>query len=99
MEKPKPKANWEKYKSVYLFLLSLVIALGFTWLVKEPEFNDTQVYVLFLLFFSLGLWFTEAVPAFAVSIFIIAYLVYMLGNENLNGRFFYGSCHDQNEVG
>jgi solute carrier family 13 (sodium-dependent dicarboxylate transporter), member 2/3/5 len=84
MQKPIPKANWEKYKSVYLFLFSLGLAFGLTWLVKEPEFNDTQVYVLFLLFFSLGLWFTEAVPAFAVSIFIIAYLVYMLGNENLN---------------
>jgi sodium-dependent dicarboxylate transporter 2/3/5 len=78
------KGNWEKYKSVYLFLLSFGLALGLTLLLKEPEFNDTKVYVLFLLFFALGLWFTEAVPAFAVSIFIIAYLVFMLGNPNLN---------------
>ncbi len=76
--------NWEQYKSVYLFLLSFGIALGLALLLKEPEFNDSQVYVLFLLFFALGLWFTEAVPAFAVSIFIMAYLVFMLGNENLN---------------
>lgn len=78
------KGNWEQYKSVYLFLLSFGIAFGLTLLLKEPEFNDSQVYVLFLLFFALGLWFTEAVPAFAVSIFIIAYLVFTLGNENLN---------------
>jgi sodium-dependent dicarboxylate transporter 2/3/5 len=78
------KGNWEQYKSVYLFLLSFGIAFGLTWLLKEPEFNDSQVYVFFLLFFALGLWFTEAVPAFAVSIFIIAYLVFMLGNPHLN---------------
>lgn len=84
MEEKITKGNWEQYKSVYLFLLSFGLALGLTLLIKEPEFNDSQVYVLFLLFFALGLWFTEAVPAFAVSIFIIAYLVFMLGNENFN---------------
>lgn len=84
MEEIIKKGNWEQYKSVYLFLLSFGIAFGLTWLLKEPEFNDSQVYVFFLLFFALGLWFTEAVPAFAVSIFIIAYLVFMLGNPNLN---------------
>ncbi len=84
MEEIIKKGNWEQYKSVYLFLLSFGIAFGLTWLLKEPEFNDSQVYVFFLLFFALGLWFTEAVPAFAVSIFIIAYLVFMLGNPHLN---------------
>lgn len=71
-------------KSVIYFLLSLVLALGLTLLVKEPSFTLTQVYVLFLLFFAMGLWFTEAVPPFSVSILIIAYLVFMLGNKNLN---------------
>jgi len=84
MEEKLNVTNWERYKAVYLFLLSFGIALGLTWLIKEPEFNDTKVYVLFLLFFALGLWFTEAVPAFAVSIFIIAYLVFTLGNPSLN---------------
>jgi len=84
MQEEIKNGNWEQYKSVYLFLLSFGFALGLTWLLKEPEFNDTKVYVLFLLFFALGLWFTEAVPAFAVSIFIIAYLVFMLGNPSLN---------------
>ena len=84
MEEKISKGNWEQYKSVYLFLISFGVAFGLTWLLKEPEFNDSQVYVMFLLFFALGLWFTEAVPAFAVSIFIIAYLVFTLGNENLN---------------
>lgn len=71
-------------RSFIYFLLSFLAAIGLTLLLKEPSFTYTQVYVLFLLFFAMGLWFTEAVPPFAVSIFIIAYLVFMLGNKNLN---------------
>src|SRR6187402_633421 len=71
-------------KSVVYFLVSFVAALLLTFLVKEATFTTTQVYVLFLLFFAMGLWFSEAVPPFSVSIFIIAYLVFMLGNKSLN---------------
>src|SRR5436190_3396604 len=72
--------------SVTWFLLSFGIALALTLLLKEPGFNDSQVYVLFLLFFSVGLWITEAIPAFAVSLFIIAYLVFALGNKYFNSQ-------------
>src|SRR5688572_5577706 len=71
-------------RSIIYFLLSFVAALLLTLLIKEPSFTTTQVYVLFLLFFAMGLWFSEAVLPFAVSIFIIAYHVFMLGNKNLN---------------
>src|SRR5436190_13774289 len=77
-----PKRN--KYRSVFFFIGSFVIALGLTWLVKEPTFTDSQVYVFFLLFFSVGLWITEAIPAFAVALFIMAYLVFTLGNPHFN---------------
>lgn len=73
-------------KSVLLFLLSLGIALGLTFLLKEPDFTDSQLYVIFLLFFSVGLWLTEAIPAFAVSLFIIAFLVFALGNGYFNSE-------------
>ncbi|HOW26646.1 MAG TPA: DASS family sodium-coupled anion symporter [Bacteroidales bacterium] len=66
------------------FLLSLFLAVGLTFLIKEPGFNDSQGYVLFLLFFAVGLWLTEAIPAFAVSLFIIAFLVFALGNKYFN---------------
>jgi solute carrier family 13 (sodium-dependent dicarboxylate transporter), member 2/3/5 len=66
------------------FLLSLFLAIGITYLIKEPGFTDSQVYVLFLLFFSVGLWLTEAIPAFAVSLFIMAFLVFALGNKYFN---------------
>lgn len=73
-----------QHRSILYFLLSFVVAFILTLLLKEPSFTITQVYVLFILFFAMGLWFTEAVPPFAVSVLIIAYLVFMLGNKNLN---------------
>jgi sodium-dependent dicarboxylate transporter 2/3/5 len=83
-------AIWKTFggsaRSAVYFLLSFVIALVLTQLLKEPSFTTTQVYVLFLLFFAIGLWFSEAVPPFAVGILIIAYLVFMLGNKNLNSK-------------
>jgi sodium-dependent dicarboxylate transporter 2/3/5 len=82
MEKTIQKRN----KSVLLFLFSFVIALGLTFILKEPGFTDSQVYVIFLLIFSIGLWLTEAIPAFSVSLFIIAYLVFALGNEHINSQ-------------
>lgn len=63
------------------FILSLLLAIGVTWLVREPSFTEAQIYVLFLLVFSVGLWLTEAVPPFSVGLLIIAFLVYTLGYE------------------
>lgn len=63
------------------FLGSLIAAIALTWLIREPSFNESQVYVLFLLVFSIGLWLTEAVPPFAVGLLIIAYLVFTMGYE------------------
>ena len=73
-------------KRIAKFLLSLLISVILTWLIKEPGFSQSQVYVIFLLFFSVGLWLTEAIPAFAVSLFIIAFLVFSLGNEHFNSQ-------------
>jgi len=74
----------KRLRSIYYFLGSLVIAWVLTWLLKEPSFSQTQVYVLFLLFFAMGLWLTEAIPPFAVSLLIMAYLVFTLGNPYFN---------------
>lgn len=84
MEETKSNPNKEQRKSVISFLLSLLIAVILTFILKEPTFTDSQVYVIFLLFFAIGLWFTEAIPAFAVSLFIIAFLVFALGNKYFN---------------
>src|ERR1043166_3605519 len=74
----------KRYKSLIYFIASLVTALALTWFLKEPTFTDSQVYTLFLLFFSMALWITEAIPPFAVSLFILAYLVFTFGNPHLN---------------
>ncbi len=71
-------------KNTALFLLSLGIALCLTFFIREPAFTDSQNYVLFLLFFAMGLWITEAIPPFAVGLFIIAFLVFALGNPKFN---------------
>jgi len=67
-------------KQAIKFAGSLVAALLLTWLVTEPTFTQAQTYVLFLLWFSVGLWVTEAVPPFAVGFFILAYLAFTLGS-------------------
>jgi len=74
----------KRYKPLIYFAGSLVVALVLTWILKEPGFTDSQVYTLFLLFFSMSLWITEAIPPFPVSLFILAYLVFTFGNPHLN---------------
>jgi sodium-dependent dicarboxylate transporter 2/3/5 len=76
--------NRKRVKAILSFIFSLVAAIGLVFFLKEPSFTDSQVYVLFLLFFAIGLWLTEAIPAFAVSLFIIAFLVFALGNKYFN---------------
>jgi sodium-dependent dicarboxylate transporter 2/3/5 len=78
------KTGSTRKKSILSFFLSFFVALGITLLLKEPGFTDSQEYVIFLLFFAIGLWITEAIPAFAVSLFIISYLVFALGNKHFN---------------
>ena len=68
-------------KKTVAFILSMASALVLAFLLKEPQFNDSQMYVLFLLFFSIGLWLTEAIPPFSVGLFILAFLVFALGNS------------------
>jgi sodium-dependent dicarboxylate transporter 2/3/5 len=73
-------------KRTIAFILSLGSAIALTLFLKEPQFSDSQTYVLFLLFFSIGLWLTEAIPSFAVGLFIIAFLVFSLGNKWFNSE-------------
>ncbi len=66
------------------FTIVLLVSIGLVWILPTDELNNNQIYVLFLLFFAVGLWFTEAIPPFAVGILILVYLVYFL-----SGRFFH----------
>ncbi len=66
------------------FTIVLLVSVGLIWILPTDGLNTNQVYVLFLLFFSVGLWFTEAIPPFAVGLLILAYLVYFLGGRYLS---------------
>ena len=71
-------------RNVLFFIVSLIAALLLTILIKDPGFTQSQNYVLFLLFFSIGLWLTGAIPPFAVGLFIMAFLFFALGNAHIN---------------
>ena len=65
------------------FLLSFVIAWAIAFI---PEYGITQnmSYTLFILVFAAGLWVSEAIPAFAVSLLVIALEMVLLGFPNLD---------------
>lgn len=67
-------------QKVIYFLLSVVFAFALTYVIVNPDLNQAQTYVLFLLFLAIGLWVTEAIPPFAVGLFIFVFLVFALGN-------------------
>lgn len=79
--KSKDKEVEPKSHKLIYFVASLFVAIGLTWLIREPSFTQSQSDVLFLLIFSVGLWLTEAVPPFAVGLFIMGFLGYALGNK------------------
>ena len=66
-------------QKIIYFLLSVIIAFGLTYYLDTPELDKAQIYVLFLLFLSIGLWVTEAIPPFAVGLLIFGFLVFALG--------------------
>lgn len=63
------------------FTGNLLLAGFLTWAFYEPGMETSVILVFFLLVISVGLWITEAVPPFAVGIFIIVFLVVSLGSD------------------
>lgn len=72
------KVNWQS-RSLQ-FVISFLMALGLSYLIKDPSFTKGQSAVLFILIFAIGLWITEAIPPFAVGILIIGFLVFTMSN-------------------
>ena len=63
------------------FLGNVVIAFLVTYFIPFEDATPAMDSVLFLTVLALGLWITEAIPPFAVGIFIIGYLVFTLGSD------------------
>jgi sodium-dependent dicarboxylate transporter 2/3/5 len=61
-----------------LFILVTAVAIGI-WNEVTHTLPPEQRAVLFLFLLAVGLWITEAVPAFAVGLLIMGYLVFALG--------------------
>ena len=69
---------------VIYFLLSIIAAFLFTYLISDDTFTQTQNYVLFTLLLAIGFWTTEAIPPFAVGIFIVGFLIFLVGGSEAN---------------
>jgi len=65
------------------FTISFIIAF-FIAFVPEYDLSKNGVFTLFILIFAAGLWITEAIPAFAVALLIIALQIVLLGFEDFN---------------
>ena len=64
-----------------LSLIAVAAAVWFVWNLLSGVFPPEQEAVLFLFLLAVGLWITEAVPAFAVGLLIMGYLTFLLGTN------------------
>jgi solute carrier family 13 (sodium-dependent dicarboxylate transporter), member 2/3/5 len=63
------------------FTGNFILALFISSLFRGLEYTDEVNYVFFLSVLAIGLWVTEAIPPFAVGIFIIAGLLLGFGTD------------------
>ena len=61
------------------FLVAFIVAF-----IPEYGIDKNMTYTLFILLFAAGLWLTEAIPAFAVSLLVIALEMVLLGFNNFD---------------
>ncbi len=65
------------------FTGNLIIALITTYFFRELGYPDDVNFVVLIGLLAIGLWITEAIPPFAVGIFIIAMLMFGFGTPYL----------------
>jgi len=78
------KRKWPLTEKVTLLLGVFLLALLLTQFIKTDEMSPQAINALFLLLFAAGLWISEAIPPFAVSILIIGFSIYFLDSTQLN---------------
>ncbi len=71
----------ERQTKIIFFLATLLVSFFLVYVLRDETFTATQDYTMFLLFVSIGLWITEAIPPFAVGILIIGFLVFSMGRN------------------
>ncbi len=63
----------------FLLFIAVIAAAIWIWNSATGSLPPEERAVLFLFLLAVGLWVTEAVPAFAVGLLIMGYLVFALG--------------------
>ncbi|MEE4174088.1 MAG: DASS family sodium-coupled anion symporter [Xanthomonadales bacterium] len=63
-----------------LLLIGALAAAIWLWTTLTTGLAPAQRAVAFIFLLAVGLWVTEAIPAFAVGLLIMGYLVYVLGS-------------------
>jgi solute carrier family 13 (sodium-dependent dicarboxylate transporter), member 2/3/5 len=63
------------------FIGNLVISLVVTYFFSQFGYGDAVDYVFLIAVLSVGLWITEAIPPFAVGIFIVTMLIFGFGTN------------------
>jgi len=76
------KKKWPLGTSLTLFLGILAFAWLISYLGKADGIEDRTANALFLLVMAGGLWISEAIPPFAVSILVIGFSIYFLDDSN-----------------
>jgi solute carrier family 13 (sodium-dependent dicarboxylate transporter), member 2/3/5 len=65
------------------FVISLVVALSLPGLGYISGLELEGRKTLFILTFAVGLWMSEAIPAFAVSLLIVGFQIFFLGGNGM----------------
>jgi sodium-dependent dicarboxylate transporter 2/3/5 len=78
------RKKWPLGYNVTLFLGVIALAWLLSYLAKGEGIADQTANALFLLVLAAGLWISEAVPPFAVSILVIGFAIYFLDDSHWN---------------
>ncbi len=76
--------KWPVGKKAIYFLAVIGISYGASLMIADEGYSFNEFYTLWLCLMAMGLWLTEAVPAFAVGLFIIGFQVLTLANRFIN---------------
>jgi sodium-dependent dicarboxylate transporter 2/3/5 len=76
--------QWPVGKKSILFVSVIGISYLLTLWFASDDYSFNEFYTLWLCMMAMGLWLTEAVPAFAVGLFIIGFQVLTLANNMIN---------------
>jgi sodium-dependent dicarboxylate transporter 2/3/5 len=75
----KLKLGWIFHTST--FFGNLIIALAISFFFRKLGYGDAVDYVFLISILSIGLWISEAVPPFAVGIFIVCMMLFGFGTD------------------